>query len=591
MNIYNKTFMGVFRIYPSKSNTIASGIYQNFNSGQNAVTDLWYGGGGTDTSLERRRTVSRFIVKFDLDELTSKLSSKEINGDLVSSYRLKMTNAVPGDRMLEPEYEFNVLEKKIAASFDLITFPINKDWDEGRGYDLYQENYLVKQRGNPLYSGYSNWNSATLATNWDEPGVYTDPAGSTYSGETIQSGMTISVELSNTNLDVPTYFYFITSANTLMANGIISASTVDNNIYVGFSGASISTTDWYNSINSTSFSGLGITVSGYSSSSYIFSGDASFILSADTAVSNVNFYSTQHFDLGNENIDMDITDIVNDWLSGGSENNGLGIAYRRDYELLSTDTRYVSSFYTENTNSAFKPYIEVVYNQSFQDDRIQVSNNRTSRLFLYTFSGNNAVNYYSAGTVDIKTLAGASIITGLTPTQQELGVYYVDVLMNSATRGQQYNDVWNNITFVPGIDQQTITQVFTIRDNYYLNNAPQVNDYSISVYGIGDNSILSIGETHKVFVDLRVNYSSRNQPDTAYDLKYRMVMNNQLEVIPWTSVNQAVINKCKSNYFVLETSWLLSNQSYRIEYRVDEFGTKRVLPQSTVFKVIRPDGF
>ena len=170
-------------------------------------------------------------------------------------------------------------------------------------------------------------------------------------------------------------------------------------------------------------------------------------------------------ELGNENIDMDITDMVNDWLSGGSVNNGIGVAYRRDYESLSTDTRYVSSFYTEDTNSAFKPFIEVVYNQSFQDDRLQVSNNRTSRLFLYTFSGNSAVNYFSASTVEIQTLAGVPVFTGMTPTQMENGVYYIDVLMNSATRGQQYKDVWQGITFVPGVDQQDITQVFTIRDN------------------------------------------------------------------------------------------------------------------------------
>lgn len=477
--------MGVFRIYPNKSNTMASGLYQIFNSGQNAVTDLWYGGGGTDSSTEKRNSISRFIVKFDIDELISKIESKEINENLIASYRLKMTNAIPGDKILEPEFEFDVLNKSISASYDLIAFPINKDWDEGRGYDLFQENYLVRQSGNPMLTGYSNWNSATMAENWDEPGIFMNPT-------------------------------------------------------------------------------------------------------ASTAVTS---YSTQHFDIGNENIDMDITGIVNDWLSGGSVNNGIGIAYRRDYELLSTDTRYVASFYTEKTNSSFKPFIEVSYNQSFKDDRLQVSNNRTSRLFLYTFSGNNAVNYFSAGTVDITTTSNVPVYTGLTPVQQENGVYYVDVLMNTATRGQQYKDVWNDITFVPGIDQQSITQIFTIKDNYYTSNAPQVNEYSISVYGIGDNSILSIGETHKVFVDLRVNYSSRNQPKTAYNLQYRMVMNNQDEVIPWTPVNQAVINKCTTNYFVLETGWLLHNQTYTIEYRIDEFGTKRVMPDSTVFRVIRPDGF
>lgn len=477
--------MGVFRIYPEKSNSIASGVYQNFNSGQNAVVDIWYGGGGTDTAPERRNSISRFIVKFNLEDLRQKMSSMEINPNLVASFKLKMKNAIPSDRILEPEYEFDVLNKRIASSFDLIAFPINKEWDKGRGYDLYKENYSVKQYGSPLITGYSNWNSATLMTSWDEPGIYTNPT-------------------------------------------------------------------------------------------------------ASTAVTQ---YSSQHFDIGNEDINMDITSIVRDWLSGGSENHGIGIAYRRDYELLSTDTRYISSFFTENTNTAFKPFIEVVYNQSFQDDRLQVSNNRKSRLFLYTFSGNNAVSYYSAATVDIQRMNGSPEIAGLTPTQLENGVYYIDVLMSGANPGEQYKDIWRGVTFVPGVDQQDITQVFTIKENYYLSNVSEINDYSISIYGIGDNSILTIGENHKVFVDVRVNYSNRNQPKTAYDIKYRIVMNNQEEVIPWTSINQAVINRCKSNYFVLETGWLLHNQTYKIEYRVDEFGSKVVLPNYTIFKVMRPEGF
>lgn len=585
--------MSVFRIYPSKSNTIASGAYQNYNSGQNSVTDIWFGGGGTDTAPERRNSISRFIVKFDLDELSAKMSTMEINPNLVSSFRLRMKNAIPGDRILEPEYEFDVLDKRVAASFDLIAFPINKDWDEGRGYDLFKENYLVRQNGSPLITGYSNWDSATLMTNWGGPGVYIDPTGSTYYGLTTQSGMTIYTNAIHTGINYPTIFGFVTSATTTASTVNISATTIGDNFYLSYNPLSgdVSTEDWYNALNSTSFSGIGVNISGYSPFIYINTGTTDFFLSATTAVNNVQFYSTQHFDIGNEDINMDITDIVRDWLSGGSQNYGIGVAYRRDYELLSTDTRYISSFFTEKTNTAFKPFIEVVYNQSFQDDRLQVTNNRASRLFLYTFSGNNAVNYYSAGTVDIQTIGGAPVITGLTPTQLENGVYYVDVIMSSANRGEQYKDVWRGITFVPGVDQQDITQIFTIRDNFYLNNVPDVNEYSISVYGIGDNSILTIGENHKVFIDLRVNYSSRNQPKTAYDLKYRIVMNNQDEVVPWTSINQAVINKCKTNYFVLETGWFLHNQSYRIEYRVDEFGTKRVLPNSTVFRVIRPDGF
>lgn len=472
--------MGILRIYPSKNNTIASGVYKNFNSGQNSVCDLWYGGGGTDSELAKRNSYSRFLVKFDITDLQNKISSKQINPELIVGYRLKMKNSIPKDKILEPEYEFDILNKNIASSFDLICFPINKDWDEGRGYDLTQENYLVKQRGATPLTGYSNWNSATSTMNWDAPGIYSDPTGSTA----------------------------------------------------------------------------------------------------------VTFYASQHFDLGNEDIDMDITDIVNDWLSGGSINNGLGIAYRRDFELISANTRYISSFFTSHTNTAYKPSIEVVYNQSFKDDRNDISNNRLCKLFLYTFSGNNPVNFYSSSTVSIQTTAGVNVYTGLTPTQVEQGVYYVNVWMSGATKGQQYKDVWNGITFNPGYDQQNYTQFFTIKDNFYFTNSSNINNYSISTYGLDNNSILSTTEIIRVYADLRVNFST-NQPSNNYNLQYRLIMNNQEAVIPWTSANQAIMDKCMKNYFTLDTSWLLHNQTYEIQFRISELGTIRIMPESLKFKVLR----
>lgn len=472
--------MGILRIYPDKNNTIASGVYKNFNAGQNAVTDLFYGGGGTDTAPEKRNSYSRFIVHFDLADLQSKIANFTINTGLTITYKLKMKNAIPKDKVLESEYEYDILNKNIAASFDLICFPINKDFDEGRGYDLGKENYLVKQIGNPLITGYSNWDYATSTMAWDAPGVYTDPTGSTA----------------------------------------------------------------------------------------------------------VTTYSTQHFDLGNEDIDMDITDIVNAWILSGNTNYGLGVAYRRDYELLSTDTRYISSFFTSHTNTAYKPFIEASYNQSFKDDRSDVTNNRVCRLFLYTFSGHNPTNYYSASTVSIKTYAGADVYTGLTPTQLETGVYYVDVWMSGASKGQQYKDIWQGVTFNPGYDQQDYTQFFTIQNNFYFTNAPQVNNYAITLYGLDNNSIVNTTETIRIYADVRVNFST-NYPKNHYDLQYRLVMNNQEAVIPWTSFNSAVINNCVSNYLVLETGWLLHNQTYELQLRMNELGTVRTLPESLKFRVLR----
>lgn len=80
-----------------------------------------------------------------------------------------------------------------------------------------------------------------------------------YSGTTTASGMTFTTA----NAPSSAIYGFITSANTAMANNAITATTIGNNTYISYSGGSISTTNWYNAIAATAFSGFGITVSGY----------------------------------------------------------------------------------------------------------------------------------------------------------------------------------------------------------------------------------------------------------------------------------------------------------------------------------------
>ena len=466
--------MAIFRIYPEKSNTIASGILRNINSGQNAVTDIWYGG-GKSTELYNRNSISRFLTQFNIDDLKSKIEAFEINPSFIESFRLHMTNAIPADKVLEDEYVINVLKKEISTSFDLRSFAIDMEWDEGRGYDLVKERFLVKQSGSPLISGYSNWDNAQRNILW--------------------SGGT--------------------TANTITA------------------------------------------------------------------------ISEQHFDIGNENINLDVTPIVNGWLDGSIPNNGIGVAYSDLLEKVSGNTRYIASFFTEKTNTAFKPYLEVVYNQNISDDRNQVSTDRPSKLFLYTFSGHNPVNIanLSAVTVDIQ-VNGSISMSGIIPTQLSKGVYYINVNMSAATTGDSCKDIWNNVNFSQ-YDNQVITQEFRIQKSYYAHR-PTINEYSIDIYGLDDGSTITHDDNIRIFCDLRSNYSNRNTSNSKYTLEYQLIMNNQIEDINWTSVNQAVIDGCDTNYLDLDASWLLHNQTYQMNFRIKEMGTSRVLPESLNFKVLKP---
>ena len=86
------------RIYPSKQNTIASGVYRRYNSSQNPICDLWFGGGAYANTTN---SISRHLMYFDLTKLRNDIQQVNINTAMTVSYRLKMTNAVPGDKVLE----------------------------------------------------------------------------------------------------------------------------------------------------------------------------------------------------------------------------------------------------------------------------------------------------------------------------------------------------------------------------------------------------------------------------------------------------------------------------------------------------------
>ena len=99
----------------------------------------------------------------------------------------------------------------------------------------------------------------------------------TYSGAYVESGMTFSVSEES----VSTGWTFTTNSNASML-GAITASTLGNDTTVTFNptSGSVSTTTWLNTINSTAFSGFGISVVGNSVSSYV--GVDTFTLSANT---------------------------------------------------------------------------------------------------------------------------------------------------------------------------------------------------------------------------------------------------------------------------------------------------------------------
>lgn len=107
----------------------------------------------------------------------------------------------------------------------------------------------------------------------------------TYEGSTTASGMTLTAD----GISASTIFDFITSASTTLTTTGATATTVGTSTRVAYSGA-VSTATWLAAINTTPFSGFGITVVGSTGSTLITSGaPITFYVSAHTVDVNSGY--------------------------------------------------------------------------------------------------------------------------------------------------------------------------------------------------------------------------------------------------------------------------------------------------------------
>ncbi len=189
--------------------------------------------------------------------------------------------------------------------------------------------------------------------------------------------------------------------------------------------------------------------------------------------------TTQHFDKGNENIEMDITDYVNDVLTGNT-NYGLGIAYARGYELINTTSLQYVGFFTNNTQTFYEPFVETIYENHIKDDRNNFFLDKNNKLYLYVNLAGNPSNLDQIPYVNVYDYNGDlfSAYTSSDVTHVTKGVYSIDIIVPSDGNNVEtmYNDVWSDVV-INGVARPNISLDFVVKSSY---------DY----YNIGTNDML-----------------------------------------------------------------------------------------------------
>jgi hypothetical protein len=276
--------------------------------------------------------------------------------------------------------------------------------------------------------------------------------------------------------------------------------------------------------------------------------------------------TTQHFDTGSENIEMDITNEVNNLIIGSITNYGYGIAFERDLEVKEVVPSQYVGFFTRHTQTYYEPFVETIYNHAIKDDRKNFYRGKLNRLYFYTNLGGEPTNLDNKPSVIIRNGNGSlfSAYTSSDVKQHTKGVYYIELFVPVTTSECGiFTDTWSDIN-IDGISRPDVELQFEIKDDteYYRfgDNESLPIEYGINLSGIRRDEKIKRGDKRKVFVNARIPYSV-NETSVIDGLQYRLWIregNTEVNVIDWTDVNRTYTR----NYFILDTSWMIPNEYY-----------------------------
>jgi hypothetical protein len=282
------------------------------------------------------------------------------------------------------------------------------------------------------------------------------------------------------------------------------------------------------------------------------------------------------FEKGNENIDVDLTDYINERLfqylnvSGytGNTSTGIGIKFIDELENLETINRQAVAFHTNHTHTFFEPYIETYIDDTILDDRYYFYQNKNNRLYLNLNSkldiNVNYVRIFDYKENEISILSGDSI------NYVKNGLYYIETVVDSNDYPDDvlFYDEWN-IT-VNGKEKNIENNFYIINDEILLrnDNSMLLDNYDVTFNGIFQGELIKRGDIRQIDVKINKLYSTNTQRDNLpLDIEYRMFIKQSgthiIDVIPFTKVNRV-----GNNYmFNINTKWLIP-QEYFLEVRI-----------------------
>ena len=307
--------------------------------------------------------------------------------------------------------------------------------------------------------------------------------------------------------------------------------------------------------------------------------------------SSLTIVDIQHFEFGNEDIEFDMTQEIDDLLNGGYINpTGWGIAYLPDVEnLIGTSGIYSVGFFTRHTQTFYEPYLQTTYDDLIEDDRNNFTLGTANKLYLYIYEDGDFKNLDQTPLVTISDSSGTPIpgLINLNSCLKTKGVYEVEIppLIGYKTPCL-FTDTWSNIK-LNGFSLPNQINEFTV---YPIKKSIQIgtstNDpsqYGFSYYGLKQNEKILNTDIRKVGVIIKQAYTTNKQLPNI-DGQYRVyVREGQTEVIvqDWTTLNRTP----NEYYFIFDTRDKIPNM-YFVDIKVTTSGQVNVYKEQINFQIV-----
>ena len=350
---------------------------------------------------------------------------------------------------------------------------------------------------------------------------------------------------------------------------------------------------------------------------------------------------TQTFTGGDEDLEVDVTAAVEEWVAGTYLNYGFGVHLTSSQEAYSvgdgtnvprnlsgsSDSYYTKKFFSRTSDFFFKrPVLEARWNASDQDDRgafylsssLATAEDNLNTLFLYNYvkgqlknipeigeTGSLMVSLYS-GSADNSAPSGSKLILSLggnvgasishaTGGYHSTGIYTASLAFTGSPALETIYDVWSSGTVHN--NRHHTTEFFT--GSITPAGLTGSSNYPIREY-ITNVSNLKAAYTNKEKPRLRlfvrdkdwnpnIYTKSSTLPNTEVieEAHYKVVRAvDGLEVVPYNTASNTMATKLSydsgGNYFDLDMSMLDTDYMYKIYFAYNINGDYQ--EQSEIFK-------